>query len=675
MKFSRLAFLGYQFSRHGIVGGRQVRGVLVSTVGRSLGTHLPGLGRVASFGGFVGRRFGKRGFVTRYCRNRGPLLGSMLGTKRSTLILVNPRKSFDRNRMRGTVRQKFAPVDLNGSQLQARATTLITYRALGLLGRRWGGDWVRVCAPLGGVDVTGGVVSQLSMLTMLVIFLTTYSGAIRCAGVVPTSTAIIASVGLGSLTDGTKLGSGRGRTTGRGMLRTLGDKVGTTAFRRLRGIVGGPDRSKVSMRTPICMFASPSFPCSATITGVGDRSSLRTSLRVVMGRRVYRPVGRTTKCDFAAVGKNLITFGGSTMVLVSMGKASRVRGTGRNVAGLLGRATSGDVTGSNTFRGVRGRGDSVGFFTSVTTVPTPCRRRIDVKLPTRIGTRSVAVVTKLGFRGKEVTLGARGCARGRTMGTLVGGRLRTFKGTGGAFMGCFPTSALVFIGLNVGKRNLCGLLDRGGRFHGAMSVSGTSRIGRLFDSFGNSVSTKLVGMAVGDTPAFVICTSMGGNGTLRTLCGGGRMLKLGGKRSVLRLNGGRCICGDGKVGMFFNVGSGRVCTAGSRLLCGGVRGITSGSVGSTPCTSRVGKGAMFVTVGTRTVLRLPIIGVLVKFNNRGFQANSRVLSGISCLSIDSRKRADRVSLYLGSGSIGTLGLVISFNGRFANVWFMGGQRR
>lgn len=131
MNFSRLAFLGYHFSRQGIVGVRHVRGVMMSTVGRSLGTHLPELGRVASFSGFVARRFANRGFVTRYCRNRGPLLGGVLGPKRSTLMLVKPRKSFDRRRMAGTVRGNFRPVDLNGSQLQARATTLMTAVMIG----------------------------------------------------------------------------------------------------------------------------------------------------------------------------------------------------------------------------------------------------------------------------------------------------------------------------------------------------------------------------------------------------------------------------------------------------------------------------------------------------------------------------------------------------------------
>lgn len=137
MNFSRLSFLGYHCSRQGMVGGRHVRGVLMSTIGRSLGTAVPILGRVASFGGFISQSFGKRGFVTRYCRKRGPLLGSVLHSKRSTLIVVNPRKSFDRRRITGTVTTNFRPIDLKGSHLHARATTLMTYRALGLLGRGW----------------------------------------------------------------------------------------------------------------------------------------------------------------------------------------------------------------------------------------------------------------------------------------------------------------------------------------------------------------------------------------------------------------------------------------------------------------------------------------------------------------------------------------------------------
>lgn len=67
----------------------------------------------------------------------GPLLGRACRPKRGTLILVNPRNSFDPRRVTLTLGYKFRPVSLNRDHLHARATTLITYRAVRILGRWW----------------------------------------------------------------------------------------------------------------------------------------------------------------------------------------------------------------------------------------------------------------------------------------------------------------------------------------------------------------------------------------------------------------------------------------------------------------------------------------------------------------------------------------------------------
>lgn len=509
------------------------------------------------------------------------------------------------------------------------------------------------------------------MLTVLVILVDTYSsGGPRCAGIVPSSTSRIVTIGLGSLTSGTNAGSGRAGRTLRGLASTLGDSVGTTAFRRLRTMLGSPTGSKISIGTPVCIFGTPSFPCAAVMTGIRDRSSLLGLLRIARGRRVVDRITRTSNCDFTRVGgQTLLTFAPAALVVIGCANASRLRGIGRKVPTLLGRAKRGDVGDGATFGGVRGRSKSVGVLVSPSDLLDTCTGPLGCKVSRGVSLGSLGVLKDLSFRGKGVRLGMRDCARGARLGTLFRGRVGDAYPVRGAFLGCFPGSALTLFDVNVGKRRFCGILRRGRRFHGSFSVAGTTRMGSLFDTFRGSLAVNLVGMAVGDGPSFLTCTDMGGSTPLGTLCRGGSRLKLGHNRSVIGLGRGRCICGSHTVGVFFNVQSGRVCTAGSRLLCGGTYGATSPSTGRASFTSDLGNGHATFIVGTRTMLSLPIMGVLTKFNKRRCDACCSLLNGVSCLRTINGRSGTAIALRLGGGGIGTLGRVISFVGRFTKVWF------
>lgn len=103
------------------------------------------------------------------------------------------------------------------------------------------------------------MISQLSVLTVLIVLLAACSKTSEYTHVIPADASVVASIHLKSLADKAGLGDKENEASKEKVLEALKSGMNAAAFQQLEKVMNNPSKSGIDVTSPIYVFSSSSF--------------------------------------------------------------------------------------------------------------------------------------------------------------------------------------------------------------------------------------------------------------------------------------------------------------------------------------------------------------------------------------------------------------------------------
>lgn len=167
------------------------------------------------------------------------------------------------------------------------------------------------------------MISRLSVLTVLIVFLTACSKTSEYTNVIPADASVVASINLKSLASKAGLNDKENETAKQKVLEALKSGMNAATFQQSEKVMKNPSESGIDIESPFYVFSSSSFPYPAIVGKVSNEDNLHTSLDVMTKEQICQPVSEADGYSFTTMNGILLAFNNSTVMIVTVNGTSQ----------------------------------------------------------------------------------------------------------------------------------------------------------------------------------------------------------------------------------------------------------------------------------------------------------------------------------------------------------------
>ena len=167
------------------------------------------------------------------------------------------------------------------------------------------------------------MISRLSVLAVLIVFLAACSKTSEYTNVIPADASVVASINLKSLASKAGLDDKENEAAKQKILEALKSGMNAATFQQLEKIMKNPSESGIDVESPVYVFSSSSFPYPTIVGKVSNEDNLHASLDVMAKEQICQPVSEADGYSFTTTNGDLLVFNNLTVMISDVNGASQ----------------------------------------------------------------------------------------------------------------------------------------------------------------------------------------------------------------------------------------------------------------------------------------------------------------------------------------------------------------
>lgn len=510
-------------------------------------------------------------------------------------------------------------------------------------------------------------ISQLSVLTLLVVFLAACSKKAEYVNVIPADATAVASIDLKSLVNKAGMNDKENETAKQKLMEALKSGTSAATFQQLEKVMNNPTTSGLDLEAPFYIFSSPQTESGAFVAKVSSKDDLRASLDVMAKEQICEPVNSADGYDFTTLNGMLLAYNETTAIILPIDGTSDTETAKETVNKLMKQGADKSITKSGAFQKMEKQKNDINFFASMSAIPAAYRSQISIGLPTDIQLEDISVVGGLSFDNGKIALKTENYTENEAVKSLLKKQKDSFEATNGKFVKYFPVSTLMFLNVGVKGEGLYNLLSENKEFSNTVSIAKSDEVKEIFSSFDGDISVGLINVTMNSAPTFLAYADIKNVKALEALYKNKQALGLNRGEDILELSQNEYVFKTRGMNIFFGVKDKQMYATNDELLYKSVGKEVDKSISEAPYAAEMKNKTFFMAINTEAILDLPVVKMLVGFGGQEFKTYTDLASKVSYITADSEGESSETALCLKDKDANALKQIVNFAKQFAGM--------
>ena len=484
------------------------------------------------------------------------------------------------------------------------------------------------------------MISRLSVLAVLIVFLAACSKTSEYTNVIPADASVVASINLKSLASKAGLDDKENEAAKQKILEALKSGMNAATFQQLEKIMKNPSESGIDVESPVYVFSSSSFPYPTIVGKVSNEDNLHASLDVMAKEQICQPVSEADGYSFTTTNGDLLVFNNLTVMII-------------------------DVNGA--FQKMEKQKNDINFFASMTAIPSNYRNQVSMGLPAEVKPEDITLVGGLNFEKGKIALKTENYTENDAVKALLKKQMESFGKANNTFVKYFPASTLMFCNIGVKGEGLYNLLSENKEFRNTVSIAKADEVKELFSSFNGDVSGGLINFTMSSAPTFMVYADVKNGNALETLYKNKQSLGLKRGEDILELGKDEYVYKTKSMNIFYGIKDKQMYATNDELLYKNVGKAVDKSIKDTPYASDMKGKTVFMAINAEAILDLPVVKMITGFGGKEVKTYLELANKVSYLSISSEGETSEIDLCLKDKDVNALKQIVDFAKQFAGI--------
>lgn len=451
------------------------------------------------------------------------------------------------------------------------------------------------------------MISRLSVLTVLIVFLTACSKTSECTNVIPADASVVASINLKSLASKAGLNDKENETAKQKVLEALKSGMNAATFQQLEKVMKNPSESGIDIESPFYVFSSSSFPYPTVVGKVSNEDNLHTSLDVMTKEQICQPVSEADGYSFTTMNGILLAFNNSTVMIVTVNGTSQTDKAKKGITDLMKQTADNSIVKCGAFQKMEQQKSDVNFFASMKTIPATYRNQASMGLPAEVKPEDITLVGGLNFEKGKIALKSENYTENDAVKALLKKQMESFGKANNTFVKYFPSSTLMFFNVGVKGEGLYSLLSENKEFRNTISIAKADEVKELFGSFNGDISAGLINVTRNIAPTFMLYADVKNGNALEALYKNKQSLGMKRGEDIIQLGKDEYVYKTKGMNIFFGIKDKQMYATNDELLYKNVGKAADKSIKDAPYASDMKGKNIFVAINADAILDLTVV--------------------------------------------------------------------
>ena len=511
------------------------------------------------------------------------------------------------------------------------------------------------------------MISRLSVLTVLIVFLTACSKTSEYTNVIPADASVVASINLKSLASKAGLNDKENETAKQKVLEALKSGMNAATFQQLEKVMKNPSESGIDIESPFYVFSSSSFPYPAIVGKVSNEDNLHTSLDVMTKEQICQPVSEADGYSFTTMNGILLAFNNSTVMIVTVNGTSQTEKAKKGITDLMKQTADNSIVKCGAFQKMEQQKSDVNFFASMKTIPATYRSQASMGLPAEVKPEDITLVGGLNFEKGKIALKSENYTENDAVKALLKKQMESFGKTNGTFAKYFPASTLMFLNIGVKGEGLYNLLSENKEFRNTISIAKADEVKELFGSFNGDISAGLINVTRNIAPTFMLYADVKNGNALEALYKNKQSLGMKRGEDIIQLGKDEYVYKTKGMNIFFGIKDKQMYATNDELLYKNVGKAADKSIKDAPYASAMKGKNIFVAINADAILDLTVVKMVAGFGGQEVKTYIELANKVSYLSMSSEGEISEIDLCLKDKDVNALKQIVDFAKQFAGM--------
>ena len=511
------------------------------------------------------------------------------------------------------------------------------------------------------------MISRLSVLTVLIVFLTACSKTSEYTNVIPADASVVASINLKSLASKAGLNDKENETAKQKVLEALKSGMNAATFQQLEKVMKNPSESGIDIESPFYVFSSSSFPYPAIVGKVSNEDNLHTSLDVMTKEQICQPVSEADGYSFTTMNGILLALNNSTVMIVTVNGTSQTDKAKKGITDLMKQTADNSIVKCGAFQKMEQQKSDVNFFASMKTIPATYRNQASMGLPAEVKPEDITLVGGLNFEKGKIALKSENYTENDAVKALLKKQMESFGKANNTFVKYFPSSTLMFFNVGVKGEGLYNLLSENKEFRNTISIAKADEVKELFGSFNGDISAGLINVTRNIAPTFMLYADVKNGNALEALYKNKQSLGMKRGEDIIQLGKDEYVYKTKGMNIFFGIKDKQMYATNDELLYKNVGKAADKSIKDAPYASDMKGKNIFVAINADAILDLTVVKMVAGFGGQEVKTYIELANKVSYLSMSSEGEISKIDLCLKDKDVNALKQIVDFAKQFAGM--------
>ncbi len=511
------------------------------------------------------------------------------------------------------------------------------------------------------------MISRLSVLTVLIVFLTACSKTSEYTNVIPADASVVASINLKSLASKAGLNDKENETAKQKVLEALKSGMNAATFQQLEKVMKNPSESGIDIESPFYVFSSSSFPYPTVVGKVSNEDNFHASLDVMAKEQICQPISEADGYSFTTMTGSLLAFNSSTVLVVNVNGTTQTEKAKEAITNLLKQTADNSIVKSGAFQKMEKQKSDINFLASMEAIPATYRNQISMGLPTEVKTEDITLVGGLNFEKGKIALKTENYTENEAVKALIKKQMESFGKANNTFVKYFPSSTLMFFNVGVKGEGLYNLLSENKEFRHTVSIAKADEVKELFGSFNGDISAGLINVTMNSAPTFMMYADVKNGNALETIYKNKQSLGMKRGEDIIQLGKDEYVYKTKGMNIFFGMKDKQMYATNDELLYKNVGKAADKSIKDAPYASDMKGKNIFVAINADAILDLPVVKMVAGFGGQEVKTYIELANKVSYLSMSSEGEISEIDLCLKDKDVNALKQIVDFAKQFAGM--------
>ena len=452
------------------------------------------------------------------------------------------------------------------------------------------------------------MISRLSVLGVLIVFIAACSKKAEYIHVIPADASAVASVNLNTLADKAGLNDKENEGMKQKMMEALKSGMNAAAFQQLEKIMKDPSQSGIDIKAPVFVFTSKTFITPAMVAKVSNIDDLRASLDLMAKEGICQPIAEEDGYSFTTLQKNsLLVFNENAAVLTEAYGTSQMDVAKQTISTLLKQTEENSIMKNSGFKKMQNQKGDINFFASMDAVPKIYSQQISMGLSSQLDLSEVMAVGNLNFEKGKIALQIETYSDNAETDALLKKQAQAVKKLNTTFLQNFPESTLAFLNIGVNGAAFYDLLLNNEEFRRNVSLAKAEEVKSLFASFDGDISIGLINVTMNSAPTFAAYADAKNGNALKALYDKKKELKLGRNEDIIQLGENEYVYKSNTNNVFFGIRNKQMYATNDELLYKNISKPVDKSIKDAGYVSDMKGKNVFFVINMDAILDLPVV--------------------------------------------------------------------